>query len=64
MTIGNLLYRLTADTKKLVRNIETTSKKHIKCIYAQVFNKTCISENVLPNYSNIYIYIYIYIYNI
>ena len=42
MTIGNLLYRLTADTKKLVRNIETTSKKHIKCLYAQVFNKTCI----------------------
>ena len=53
MTIGNLIFPLSSPTKNLVRSIERIQKKIINFKYALVFNKCCLKENILPNYTNI-----------
>ena len=58
--IGNLIFNLPTQSKKLVRNIEKCNKKIVNNLYAKAFNETCINENILPNYTNIYIYIYMH----
>ena len=45
--------------KKHARNIEDQEKKLANARVAIVFNKTCLNENLLPTFTNIYIYIYI-----
>ena len=62
MNIGALIFDLEQPTKKLIRNIEKFEKKLIHLKYDLVFNETCIREQLLPRYTNIYIYVYIYIY--
>ena len=62
MTIGNLIFNLPNNIKRIIRNVEKTCKKLVNFKYALVFNTTCLNENILPTYTNIYIYIYIYIY--
>jgi hypothetical protein len=62
MSFGNLLFDLQAPARNFVRLIEKNNKKIVNKKYALVFNQTCINEELLPNYTNIYIYIYIYIY--
>ena len=58
MSFGDLIHQLGNEPKTIIRHIEQTTKKLIKAKYALAFNKTCINENILPKYSNIYIYIY------
>ena len=67
MKIGQLIFHLPAEKKQKIRRIEKINKKiaSVKC--SLVFNRTCIKENLLPKYTNIYVYthtythIYIYI---
>ena len=59
MNIGDLIFDLPQQTKLLIRQIEQTRKKLTKTKYSLAFNTTCLKEDVLPNYTNIYIYIYI-----
>lgn len=40
------------ENKKIFRNIEKTTKKYITNKLHLLFNKTCINENLLPNYTN------------
>ena len=47
-------------SRRLLRNIENIEKKLINCQLAAVFNETCLNEDILPIYTNIYIYIYVY----
>ena len=49
---GELLYTLPAELKDLLRNFERVSKKLIMSTWSIKFNKTCLRENLLPNYSN------------
>ena len=44
--------------KKLIRKIENLEKKLANARVAILFNKTCLNENILPKFTNIYIYIY------
>ena len=60
--LGTLIYSLPAEQKKEVRELEKVSLKLAKSECSLLFNSVCLSENILPNYTNIYIYIYIYIY--
>ena len=51
--IGNLLYDLPNDTKRLIRKYESTEKKLIKANFALIYNTTCINEDILPKYTNV-----------
>ena len=53
------LYIQPDNIKKQVRNIGNLEKKLANARVAIVFNKTCLNENLLPTFTNIYIYIYI-----
>ena len=55
MTIGDLIHDLPKPNKDLIRSIEQTRKKLVKCAYALAYNKTCINEDILPKWTNIYI---------
>jgi hypothetical protein len=57
MSFGNLLFDLQAPARNFVRLIEKNNKKIVNKKYALVFNQTCINEELLPNYTNIYIII-------
>ena len=57
MSLGNLIFDLTSEQKTLIRTIEKLQKKREKAKNAVIFNKTCIQEDILPKYTNIYIYI-------
>ena len=48
--------------KTLFREIEKKSIKFIEVSSHRAFNECCLNNNLLPNYTNIYIYMYIYIY--
>ena len=61
MNFGNLLYIQPENIFKNIRNIETTEKKLANAKIAVIFNNTCLNENLLPRFFNIYIYIYRYI---
>lgn len=51
--IGYFINQLPKVHKKTIRELEKTSKKLIDSEYAVVFNKCCISEKLLPKYSDI-----------
>ena len=36
----------------ILRRLESIQRKIVKCKWSLVFNNTCISENILPNYTN------------
>ena len=59
ISLGELLYPLPAQQKRDVRELEKFSLKLAKSECSLLFNGVCLSENLLPSYSNIYIYIYI-----
>ena len=58
--LGALLHTLPPELKSEVRKLEKVSSKLCKSECRVLFNSLCVRENLLPNYSNIYIYIYIY----
>ena len=51
--LGQLLFPLQPETKKLVRQFEKCTFKIIKQKCSLIFNQTCINEHILPTYSNI-----------
>ena len=53
--LGTLVYPLPADQKKGVRELEKVSLKLAKSDCSVLFNGVCLSENILPIYTNIYI---------
>ena len=57
---GNVVSEYPSECKKFVRELENTTKKVINARNAVLFNETCIANNLLPRYTNIYIYIYIH----
>ena len=64
INFGALLHRLNTTNKSLVRNLEKMYKKQVQVFYGLIFNRTCLLENILHKYTNIYIYIYIITYRI
>ena len=60
LNIGQLLNLLDNVNKNYVRKLEKLNKSFVNNKYGIYFNKICIDEELLPNYTNIYIYIYIY----
>ena len=52
MTLGELLFPLPNDTRKLFRKLENLEKKIINNNWSSVFNKTCLKNNLLPKYVN------------
>ena len=52
MTLGELLFRLPYDTRKLFRKLESVEKKIINNNWSSVFNKTCLNNNLMPKYVN------------
>ena len=55
MNFGNILYNHTEENKKIVRNIENLNKKTTNAKLSVLFNQTCISNNLLPSYTNIHL---------
>ncbi|XP_043202779.1 uncharacterized protein LOC122370895 [Amphibalanus amphitrite] len=52
-SFGNILHSHEPEPRQCIRRLESLNKKKISAHYAVVFNKTCIKENLLPNYSNL-----------
>ena len=55
MNFGSVLFNHNEDNKKIIRNIESLNKKIINAKLSVLFNKTCISNNLLPSYTNIHL---------
>ena len=53
MSYGTLLHTVPEPLRCLYRNYETTSKKLINANWSIEFNRICINEDILPNYSRI-----------
>ena len=51
--IGELLFLLPTEKRKIVRLFEKCTFKLIKLKCSLIFNHTCLQENILPIYSNI-----------
>ena len=56
MNFGELLHLHPEYIKKQLRKIENLELKLANARVAIVFNKTCLNENLLPTFTNIYIY--------
>ena len=55
------LNQLPPEKKTLTRKLERLQKQEINCSLGVKFLETCLSEGLLPNFTDIYIYIYIYL---
>ena len=53
MSYSEKLYRLPRDLINIFRKYEATKKKLINAKWSAMFNETCISENLWPNFTNI-----------
>ena len=53
MNFGYILYNLQDEERSSVRRVEKLSKKLLTAEYAVIFNKVCIKEKLLPNYTDI-----------
>ena len=51
-----LLARLTTQTRALVKKLEKFNYRSVQSSFGIKFNKTCINEDILPNYTEIRIY--------
>ena len=56
MNFIQAIYRLPEQIKKIYRSIEKYENKLIRNKWSNIFNKTCLEEENLPNYTRIYIY--------
>ena len=63
-SFANFLFLFNQETRKLIRYIENIEKKLINCQLAVVFNETCLNEDILSIYTNIYVYIHQYKYDV
>ena len=50
---GENLNLLPQDLKRYYRDLENVMKKIINANWSTVFNKTCIKNNIWPNFTNI-----------
>ena len=57
LNIGQLLNLLDNVYKNYVRKLEKLNKSFVNNKHGISFNKICINEGLLPNYTNLYIYI-------
>ena len=62
LNIGQLLNLLDTVNKNYVRKLEKLNKSFVNNKYGISFNKICINEGLLPNYTHTHVCIYIYIY--
>ena len=53
MSYVDKLRILPYNVRNILRRLEGTQRKIVKCKWSLVFNNTCLSENILPNYTNI-----------
>ena len=51
--LGNLLFGLPEEVKKIIRQYEKSCIKINSLELAVIFNKTCIREGILPKYTNL-----------
>ena len=58
----SILNSCSMDVKNVYRKVENSLVNIVKISSHLCFNETCVNNNILPTYTNIYIYIYIYIY--
>jgi hypothetical protein len=56
VNFGQVIFQLPSTIRRIVRRIESLSKKIINAEAVISFNKICLSEDILPNYTNIYIW--------
>ena len=56
--ISNVLHHFSVDGRTLIRRLEGLHKKLNNARYAVIFSETCIKENLLPKFTNIYIYMF------
>ena len=54
LNIGQLLNLLNNVNKNYVRKLEKLNKSFVNNKYGLSFNKICVNEGLLPNYTNIY----------
>ena len=52
MTLGELLFSIPAENRKLFRKLESIEKKIMNNEWSNIFNKTCLKNNMLPKYVN------------
>ena len=55
VTLGELIYPLETSLKTVIRKFEKCSIKFVKSELSSAFNSTCLKENILPKYTNIYV---------
>ena len=53
MTLGEIIFQFPNNIKIIIRQLEKLERKHIKANMAILFNRTCINENILPQFTNI-----------
>ena len=51
-TFGEVLCQLEPETRSIVRRIEQNQKKITNTHYAVVFDKKCLQEGLLPNFTS------------
>ena len=54
--LRDVLPRLSDEERKVTRLLESTKKKIVNAQYAVIFNQTCITENLLPHFTNFRLY--------
>ena len=54
MALGELLFSLPAEKRKLFRKLERIEKKIINNKWSNIFNKKCLKNNMLPKYVNFF----------
>ena len=59
MDYGRLLHQLPDELRTFIRKYEALSKKLINNKWSTKFNEICLEEDILPNFTRIYIYIYV-----
>ena len=53
MNFIQAIYRLAEQIKKIYRSIEKYENELIRNKWSNIFNKTCLEEEILPNYTQI-----------
>ena len=56
MSYGRLLNQAPPTLRKLFRDKEHLNQKIINRKWSAIFNKKCLLENIVPNFSNIFMF--------
>ena len=54
MAYAQLLHQIPEQLRRLYRNYEALRKKQIENEWSIIFNEICLQEDVLPNFTHIY----------